>query len=241
MLRSFAILLLVAAAAPTLPAFASQQSEQLLRRCFENRGAAALRHCERLAAQRRDDYRVQRRRAFLYVEVNRYRDALAALEMIARRWPNNWRAHYDLANAYSFVRAYKNAVAPIERSLELVPRNREVLMLAATIYRVRNRDRAAFRAALTAARLGDRVGMFLTSYHYEDGIGTRKDINSAWSWLSRAAEAGHIAAMERVTQIYLEGGLGVAADDRKAEAWALKTYRATRGGPPRASVTDRRP
>ena len=241
MLRYFAYLLLVAAAVPSPAAAAGQQSDQLFRRCFENRGAAALRHCEHLADQRRDDYRVQRRKAFLYVEVNRYREAFAALENIARRWPNDWRAHYDLANAYSFVRAYKRAIPPIERSLKLAPRNREVLMLANTIYGVRNRDRAAFRAALAAARLGDRVGMFVTSYRYEDGIGTKKDIKSAWSWLFRAAEAGHIAAMERVTQIYLEGGLGVAADDRKAEAWALKTYRTTRGAASRVPVTDRRP
>ena len=46
-------------------------------------------------------------------------------------------------------------------------------------------------------------------------------------WIERAAENGHVFAMRKLVDIYLEGGYGQPADLAKAEAWATR-HRAAR-------------
>jgi TPR repeat protein len=68
--------------------------------------------------------------------------------------------------------------------------------------------------------------MFLTSYHYEEGVGTKKDMAQARHWLERAASAGHVGAMDGMMKGYLHGEMGFKPDARKAEYWAAKARKA---------------
>jgi TPR repeat protein len=95
-------------------------------------------------------------------------------------------------------------------------------MLATIIFRNVRRDETVFRLALRAADLGERRAMFLTSYHYEMGVGTKKDLGRARHWMERAAVAGHVGAMDEMTKGYLHGAMGFKRDERKAEFWATR-------------------
>jgi TPR repeat protein len=220
----------VLAAVALVPVIRQAAAQGPLTLCRERHGAAAVEVCAAAAKAHPGDEALQRRLAYLYVEIDRYDRAIETLTAMVKRWPGHWQPHYDLAQIYAFVRGYAAAVAPIEKAIALRPKDRQSLMLAAVIYSSLKRETEAFHAALRAAELGDRVAMYLVSYHYEEGLGVAADPAKAGRWLLRAAEAGHVAAMDRVTELYLEGGLGIQADDRQAELWATRARRARTGG-----------
>lgn len=220
----------VLAALALAPAARHAAAQDALALCRERHGAAAVEVCAAAVKAHPGDEALHRRLAYLYVEIDRYDRAIETLTAMARRWPDHWQPHYDLAQIYAFVRGYAAAVAPIEKAIALRPKDSQSLMLAVAIYSSLKRETEAFQAALRAAELGDRVAMYLVSYHYEEGLGVRADPKKAGQWLLRAAEAGHVAAMDRVTELYLEGGLGLQADDRQAELWATRAHHARNGG-----------
>lgn len=230
------LLLLFAAATTALmlaPVPQQAAAEDALALCRARRGSAALEACAAAAKVHPDDEALQRHLAYLYLEADRHIRAIDTLTAMAQRWPDHWQPHYDLAQIYAYIRNYASAVGPIERAIALNPQDTRSLMLAVSIYANLKRDGDAFRAALRAAELGERVAMFVVSYNYEEGQGTRRDLVKAGQWLTRAANAGHVGAMDRLTNLYLEGGLGIAADDRQAELWATRARRARDGLAPR--------
>lgn len=207
-------------------AFAAATKTVHAARCHSLKGKDAALAC--LAAIKADpnSKTLRRRLGYAYLEADLFDESIKAFRTVTTRWPNDWQGQFDLASVYGFLQAYPSAVAPIEAALKIEPNNLKSLMLATIIFRNVRRDDTVFRLALRAAGLGERRAMFLTSYHYEEGVGTKKDLAQARQWLERAATAGHVAAMDEMTKGYLEGKMGFKPDARKAEYWATQARKA---------------
>ena len=195
-------------------------------RCDALKARPAVKSC--LAAIKLDpnSRTLRRRLGYAYLEADLFSESIGALREVTRRWPNDWQGHFDLASVYGFLQAYPSAVAPIEAAMRIQPDNLPTLMLATIIFRNVRRDETVFRIALRAAGLGERVAMFMTSYHYERGVGTKQDLPQARYWLEKAAAAGHVTAMDQMTKGYLHGEMGFKPDERKAEIWAARARKA---------------
>jgi TPR repeat protein len=158
-----------------------------------------------------------------------YDGSIGQYREITRLTPGDGRAHFEYAWMLAFVRRYADAVDPIEQSMRLQPRHVESFRAATIIYQIIKRPEDVFRVALAGARLGDSIAMFDAYDCFAAGIGTAKDEVRAFFWLEQAAEAGHVTAMDRLAEIFLNGGLGRAPDERKAEHWATQA-RVARAG-----------
>jgi TPR repeat protein len=211
--------------APTIANAASTKTSDAAR-CHSLKGQDAAAAC--IAAIRADPNSrpLRRRLGYAYLEADMFDASIKAFRDVTMRWPKDWQGQYDLASVYGFLQAYPSAVPPIEAALRIEPDNLQTLMLATVIFRNVRRDDTVFRLALKAAGLGERVAMFMTSYHYELGVGTQKDLAKARYWLAKAADAGHVAAMDGMTKGYLHGDMGFKPDAQKAEYWATRARKA---------------
>lgn len=195
-------------------------------RCHSLKGPPAVTACLAAIKANSNEIALRRRLGFAYLEADLYSKSIDSLRQITKSRPNDWQAHFDLASVFGFLQAYPSAVAPIERAMQLSPEHLRTLMLATIIYRNVKRDKDVYRVALRAAQLGERIAMFMSSYHYESGVGTNKDLSQARHWMAKAAAAGHVGAMDRLTQGYLNGEMGFKPDSRLAEVWAARARKA---------------
>lgn len=65
-----------------------------------------------------------------------------------------------------------------------------------------------------SAAQGDLDGMFGLGVMTVSGEGTKKDVLGGRSWILKAAEAGHVLAINAIAQGYLKGELGFTEVDR---------------------------
>lgn len=79
---------------------------------------------------------------------------------------------------------------------------------------------------MAGARLGDDRAMFTLVGMYQDGRGTLQDDAQALYWLKRAAESGHLVAMDMLSLAYEEGSFGVAKDPAQADHWRERLHKA---------------
>ncbi|MGE0735795.1 MAG: tetratricopeptide repeat protein [Alphaproteobacteria bacterium] len=142
--------------------------------------------------------------------------------------PQDPRGFYEYAAYLAFVRRYTDAVDPAEKAMALRPDNLPAYRLAAIVYSMVERPTDAFRVSLEAAKLGDSISMYEVAEYYADGTGTKVDPRRALEWMEKAAISGHVTAMDRMTEIYLDGKLGAPVDGKKAELWATRAYKARR-------------
>lgn len=195
-------------------------------RCHSLQGRTAIAACRAAIKAEPQSKALRRRLGFAYLEADLFAESIKAFREVTTRWPNDWQAQFDLASVYGFLQAYPSAVAPIEAAMRLEPNNLQSLMLATIIFRNVRRDDTVFRIALRAAALGERRAMFMTSYHYESGVGTKKDLARARYWMEKAAAAGHVGAMDQMAKGYLSGEMGFVPDAQKAEMWAARARKA---------------
>jgi TPR repeat protein len=158
-----------------------------------------------------------------------YDGSIGQYRELTRLLPADGRAFYEYAWMLAFVRRYTDAIEPIEQSIRLQPGHVESYRAAAIIYEFVKRPRDLFRVALAGARLGDTIAMFDIYDCYAKGKGTAKDEAQAYFWLEQAAVSGHVSAMDHLADIFLNGGLGRAPDEKKAEEWATKARLAREG------------
>lgn len=194
-----------------------------------------FRICQRAVAAVPNDPRVRRHYGLSLSAAGDYTGAIEQFRKIAELTPNDPVAHFEHAWMLAFVRRYPEAIAPIERALALKPDYRRALIVAAIIYATERRQTDRLRVVLAAARLGERIAMFDAYDLHLNGIGTARDDRAAFQWLHRAAVAGHVGAMDRLVQIYLNGGLGQPQDLKAAARWATRARVERLGGmnPPR--------
>jgi len=220
----------IARALCLVPAFAgAAAAETLAERCAAGVAAGDFRTCAAAVAERPDDAAVRRLYAQSLAKAADYDGAVREYRAVTRIAPNDGRAFYEFGWMLAFVRRYQEAVAPIEEAIRLRPDHTPSYRAATIIYQIIKRPEDALRVALAGARLGDTVAMFDVYFCYADGTGTAKNDGEAYRWLSRAAEAGHVAAMDRLVAVFLHGELGQAPDERKAEEWATKARIARNG------------
>jgi TPR repeat protein len=87
-----------------------------------------------------------------------------------------------------------------------------------------NEDAKATMFFLTkkSAERGELQAMQNLGGYYLQGYGTQADARQGVDWLTKAAEAGFKPSQNVLSQLYERGGLGVAADAKKAAYWKSK-------------------
>ncbi len=97
-------------------------------------------------------------------------------------------------------------------------------------------SRTEVAAMLAAAEAGDAEAQYLTGRSLAYGIGVPQDYQASVPWYQRAAEQGHLEAMNELGRWYAVGTLvsaGIQKDDTVAYGWWLK---AAEAGHPGAQV-----
>ncbi len=213
------VLVLAAAAAAESPA----------ERCAAA-ARADLGNCAAAVAEAPDDPGLRRLFAISLARTGQYERAVAQYREVTRLAPADGRAYYEHAWMLAFLRRYAEAIEPIERSISLQPEHVPSYRAAAIIYDLVKRPEDLFRVAFAGAKLGDVIAMYDTHVCFAKGRGTARDEAQALVWLTRAAEAGHVTAMDELAQLYLNGGLGARPDPRRAEDWATRARKERLGG-----------
>lgn len=224
------VTVVVVAALSGLPASPSiAEDTARAERCAAGAAAGDFRTCAAAVEAAPADPALRRLYAQSLARAADYDGAIGQYREVTRLAPGDARAFYEYAWMLAFVRRYAEAVEPIERSMRLQPNHIESFRAATIIYQLIKRPEDVFRVALAGARLGDPIAMFDTYDCYAEGNGTAKDETQAFLWLEKAAAAGHVTAMDRLAEVFLQGGLGRAPDDKLAEDWATKA-RVARAG-----------
>ena len=213
-------------AALAAPAWAE---ETLAARCAAAAPKGDFRTCAAAVEAAPSDPALRRLYAQSLARAADYDGSIRQYHEITRLTPSDGRAFYEYAWMLAFVRRYADAVDPIEQSMRLRPGHVESFRAATIIYQIIKRPEDVYRVSLAGAKLGDSIAMFDTYDCYAHGRGTAKDEAQAFFWLEKAAEAGHVLAMDRLADIFLNGGLGRSPDSGKAEEWATKARVARTG------------
>ncbi len=222
MIRTTAALVVVALSAmPTA-------AESPVERCVAARIDVA--NCATAVAETPNNPALRRLYAMSLARTGQYHAAVNQYREVTRLAPRDGRGFYEHAWMLAFLRRYAEAIEPIERSISLSPDHLPSYRAAAIIYDLVKRPNDLFRVALAGANLGDVIAMYDTHVCYAKGRGTARDDAQALAWLVRAAEGGHVTAMDELVQMYLNGGLGESPDTARAEDWASRARRARRGG-----------
>jgi TPR repeat protein len=202
-------------AGTALPALAADDARA---KCF----AGSVRACSAAVDAAPADVELRRRAAKVFLGERWDDDAVVNLMEVVRLRPNEAAAHADLAAALATLNRFTDAVAPVERALALGADDLATLQLAAIAFRAGKRWSDLVRADLRAAAKGDRLAMYELAELYENGMGVAADPAAAYGWLTRAAEAGHIGAMDRLAEVHRDGLLGRPKDAALAAAWQKK-------------------
>jgi len=222
--RLAAGLLAALAGLPPGPALADVRAD-----CLQEAPKGNVAACKLAILQRPGDPILRRAYALSLQRAGAYDRAIMEYKRVTELAPNEPRAFFEHAWILCFVRRYVEAKPSVEAAMRLKPDYVRAYKLANFVYFYTGEQGARFRATLKAAQLGDRVSMFDVAEYYEIGMGVAKDGAAARRWLRRAADKGHVAAMDRLVRVYLYGELGASADERQAEEWATRARRA-RGG-----------
>jgi TPR repeat protein len=214
------------ALAATLSAGAAHADADLGLRCVAEAESGNYRLCEQAAAAAPTDVRVRRAFARALLIGGAENRAVFEYDHVARLAPNDARAHFDLAAALGSLNYFEDAERPLERALALQPDFDDAHRLAVILHqRFKRWDRVLAHSQTLAGR-GDSAAMFDVSLAYEFGRGAPQSDAEALAWLTKAAEAGHVGAADRLTHIHLEGLLGAPRDETTALAWAAKARQA---------------
>jgi len=212
-----------------LAAVGAAHAQTLAERCAAGVASGDFRTCAVAVAEQPADPALRRLYAQSLAKAADYDGAVREYGEVTRLAPADGRAFYEYGWMLAFVRRYREAVDPIEEAIRLRPDHAPSYRAATIIYQIIKRPEDVLRMALAGAKLGDSIAMFDAYECYLAGTGTAKDDAQAYAWLVKAAEAGHIMAMDRLAALFLNGGLGQAADERKAEDWATKARLARAG------------
>jgi TPR repeat protein len=197
-------------------------AQSLATQCARNAGQGDIRACRQALAQQPGDLALRRHLAHSLAIMADYQAAIGVLRNIATERPNDPRAHFDLAGLLGAIRRYAEAAPPIEAAIRLDPENILAYQAAAVIYAQIGRMKDAVAITNRAAARGDTASMYEMSLYYQDGVGVRVNNEKAFYWARQAAERDHVAAMQRMSAIYLNGLLDQKRAPEKAIEWAQR-------------------
>ena len=212
------------------PSAAAQPGESDAALCARTAREGNFKACTRAVTDDPDDLDSRRNLAAAYLAVNDLENTDRVHREIVALTPDDSRAYYDYAAALSTFFEFKLAMEPIRVALRLAPDDLPTLRLAAIIFEQAKAYRDAFAAAHAGAEHGEVLLMFDTAVYYQRGLGTPADPAAARLWFERAADGGHVAAMEILAKIYREGRDGAPVDAAKAKYWEMRA--ADEGIPP---------
>lgn len=213
---------LAALLSPTAPVAADLKDDCLKAR----RANGGWQVCRRAVGAHPRDAEVRRNYAISLSFGGAYDSAVRQYQAVTRLTPKSHRAHYELAWIFAFKRQYGEAERPIERAMELKPKHLKYMRLAAIIFAANKNAIKRFNVVREAAEMGDQILMFELAFLYADGNGVKVNLAETLRWLTRAAEKGHVLAMDRLSHAYLNGKLGAQKDREKADYWARKAQAA---------------
>lgn len=211
----------IACFAAILPG-APVRAETLAAQCAREAYSGDVVACRRALIEQPGDLEIRRNLAHGLAILADFPAAVRIHRGIVKERPNDPRAHYDLAGLLGAIRRYAEAAAPIEAAIRLQPDNLLAYQAAAIIYAQIGRINDAVTVTNRAAALGDTAAMYEMSLYLQDGIGVPASDEKAFYWASLAAERDHVAAMQLMSEIYLEGLLGQERDLPKALDWARR-------------------
>ncbi len=205
------------------PIAASAMAGTAAQRCAGNAENGDVPSCRQAVRDDPGDLASRRNLAHSLALVSDFMAAIQIYRAIAAERPNDPRAHYDLAGLLGAIRLFEDAVAPIEHVLRLQPDNILAHQAAAVIYAQVGRMKDSVAVTLRAAEKGDSTSMYEMSLFYQDGRVVKTDPDKAFHWARQAAEQNHVAAMQFMSEIYLEGLFGQTPNTEKAIEWARRS------------------
>lgn len=217
------------AAAALLAAALPARGDPLTEACATGAREGIVVLCEQALAAHPDDNEVRRDLAHATYVAGNYQRAIGIYLELTARQPDEARAWADHAGALGSLRHYGEAALSMDRAVRIAPGDLGINQLAAIIYRAAGRLDEALAAERRAALLGDEMAMFELAQMYKYGVGVEVDPDAAFSWLRRAAEAGHGFAMTQMAEIYLDGQYGQPVDTDRAFEWAERARRIRNG------------
>lgn len=217
---------LVAIAALTLMAPGTAGAEDWAARCTQDVEKGNIEACRRAVADAPKNPVLRRHYARAMTFRGLYQSAIDQYRIITKIRPDDARSWYDYGYSLAFARRYKESVQPLEKAIELNRSYIAALRILAIAYAKEKKPAKVFRTTLVMARIGDRIAQFEVSLFYQSAYGTARNHAKALRWLMKAAESGHIGAMDRLVRVYQDGTLGQTRNDRKAEFWAIQARRA---------------
>ncbi len=202
------------------PAFEAQPGESDAALCARTAAEGNFRACTRAVRADRDDLESRRNLALAYLAINDLENTDRVHREIIALTPDDPRAYYDFAAALTTFFEFKHAVEPMRAALRLAPDDRDIIRLAAMVFEQAKEYRDAFAVMKHGAELGEMLLMFDVAVYYQRGLGTLNDPQAAREWFERAAEAGHVGAMEVMAAYYRDGRDGTPRDGARARYWA---------------------
>lgn len=194
--------------------------------CRKTQGQQALAPCERAVAASPEDVTLRRRLAWAYQATFHVERAIAELEAVAERHPNDAKVYYDLAAIHAGQRRFARAEESLQRALALKPDHRPSYELSELLFELTGRDEELFDFHMSLALKGQPEAMFDLARDFAIARGTVRDVKRARDWYTRAANAGHVLAME-VLAIMLEDGLfGTPPEPENAAHWRVMAQEA---------------
>jgi len=215
-------LALLAASVPT----DSAHAEDWAARCTQDVEKGNIDACQKAVAESPKNPVLRRHYARAMTFRGLYQSAIDQYRIVTQIRPNDARSWYDYGYSLAFARRYKESVQPLEKAIKLNKNYIAALRILAIAYAKQKMPAKVFRTTLDMARSGDRIAQFEVSIFYQEAYGVARDDGKSLQWLVKAAESGHIGAMDRLVRVYQNGALGQAKSDRKAEFWAIQARRA---------------
>lgn len=210
-------------ALPAMTAAAADKADTLKARCLEKGPEGDWRSCEVALKALPGDLAVRRQLGFaLLINGTDYDRAVLIFRRIVRDHPDSADSHYELSAVLGTLNRFVEAERPVLKALELAPDHRKALQLATIVYGHLKQPERALPYTRTLAERGDRLAMFDMAQHYEAGQIVPRDPALAVTWFERAAAKGHIAAMDRLSEIHLEGLLDQPVDRDQGVLWATR-------------------
>ncbi|MBM3491343.1 MAG: sel1 repeat family protein [Alphaproteobacteria bacterium] len=155
--------------------------------------------------------------------------AILAYRHLSEQSPEDADAHFQLAVAYGTVREFRNALAPLDRALALDPAHRDASRLSVIAHQQLGQFADAVPHLLRLAEAGDEIAMYELAVALERGAGLAANSVKAVHWFAKAAEAGHVAALDRLAEAYFTGQLGLRPDNARGNDYATQARDARRG------------
>lgn len=205
----------------------SETAAEAVIRCRANAGVDAIANCQRASDAEPQDRSLQRALGAAQVRWGDPDAALAVFRSLAESAPQNADAQYDYAAMAGFTARWDEARRAVDVAVALRGTHLPTLRLAVLVNEAVGDRTKSFGFASRGADLGDPVALYDVAVAYREGRGTATDPARCVQFLERAAAAGHVGAMQDLSEVFLEGLLGQRADSRRAEEWAAAA-RATR-------------